>query len=74
MLAKEFFPRNQRTFDGKRLTGVTELIGKIEIPRSDSSISGTNFEILVGFDLSEERSCSSIARAGGSGWMLKDSS
>ena len=54
VLAKEFFTASA-DFDGKRLTGVTELIGKIQIPRSDSSISGSNFEILVGFDLTEEQ-------------------
>ena len=54
VLAKEYF-QAPADFNGQRLTGTTELIGKIEIPRSDSSISGSNFEILVGFDLTEEQ-------------------
>jgi len=37
------------------VTAVTETIGNITIPRADGSISGANFEILVGFDLSEDQ-------------------
>ena len=33
----------------------TETIGKIVIPRADESISGANFEVLVGFDLTEDQ-------------------
>ena len=33
----------------------TEVIGTIEIPRVDESISGTNFEVVVGFELTQEQ-------------------
>lgn len=35
------------------LDAITERIGNITIPRVDGSISGANFEIVVGFDLTE---------------------
>ena len=40
--------------DGQ-LDGKTELINRITIPRADETISGANFEILVGFELTEEQ-------------------
>ncbi|MEL7129099.1 MAG: hypothetical protein AAGK23_06090 [Pseudomonadota bacterium] len=32
-----------------------DVVGKIQIPRIDETISGANFEILVGFDLTNEQ-------------------
>lgn len=32
-----------------------DLIGRIEIPRRDGTISGGNFEVLVGFELTDEQ-------------------
>lgn len=54
VLAKENFAV-QADFNGKQVTGATEVINRIEIPRLDESISGVNFEILVGFDLTPEQ-------------------
>ena len=53
MLAKKYF-NTEGNFRGQNLTGKTEVIGTIEIPRVDESISGTNFEVVVGFELTQE--------------------
>ena len=54
VLAKEYF-NTQADFGRKDVTGKTELVNRIRIPRADESISGVNFEIVVGFDLTEEQ-------------------
>ncbi|MEQ8300342.1 MAG: hypothetical protein RH945_07340 [Hyphomonas sp.] len=54
VLAKEYF-NVEADFNGRKLDGRTESIAKIEIPRLDESIAGSNFEILVGFDLTPEQ-------------------
>ncbi len=45
----------EANFGGGVVTGATETIGRITIPRVDESISGANFEILVGFSLTPEQ-------------------
>jgi len=42
-------------FKGERVTGVRESINSIRIPRVDETISGANFEILVGFELTDDQ-------------------
>jgi len=42
-------------FNGEVVTGTRQLIDSIEIPRVDETISGANFEILVGFELTEDQ-------------------
>ena len=42
-------------FDGKAVTGTRQVIDTIRIPRVDETISGANFEILVGFELTDEQ-------------------
>lgn len=54
VLAKKYFTVDA-DFQGRKLAGKTEVVGTIEIPRVDESISGTNFEVIVGFDLTEEQ-------------------
>lgn len=54
VLAKESFT-TQAEFRSGQVTGRTELVNRIEIPRADASISGVNFEILVGFELTPEQ-------------------
>jgi len=54
VLAKKYF-NTEGNFRGQNLTGKTEVIGTIEIPRVDESISGTNFEVVVGFELTQEQ-------------------
>ena len=54
MLAKEYYTVTAK-FDGNSpLDGTMQTIDRITIPRADETIAGTNFEILVGFDLSEQ--------------------
>lgn len=54
VLSKERFTV-QPDFKGKQVVGLRELIGDIVIPRKDEGISGANFEILVGFELTESQ-------------------
>lgn len=54
VLNKEFFDV-QADFSDSDVTGETDLIQQITIPRADGSVSGANFEILVGFDLTESQ-------------------
>ena len=51
---KEYFTVSADFSDGP-VTGRTELVQSIRIPRADDTISAANFEIVVGFDLSEEQ-------------------
>lgn len=53
VLAKEYYSVNA-DFGSSRLDGETQKIDRITIPRADETIAGSNFEILVGFDLSEK--------------------
>ena len=54
VLNKEYFTVSG-DFSGGDVTGETELIQRIIIPRIDDSVSAANFEVLVGFDLTEEQ-------------------
>ncbi len=54
VLSKQHFAV-EADFRSGEVAGTRELIGKIVIPRADESISGANFEILVGFDLTPEQ-------------------
>lgn len=54
VLAKEYFSV-EADFKGRKLAGKTESFSRIEIPRLDESIAGSNFEIVVGFDLTPEQ-------------------
>jgi len=54
VLAKEYFT-TEADFGRKTVASKTELVNRIKIPRADESISGVNFEIVVGFDLTEEQ-------------------
>ncbi|MEO0981072.1 MAG: hypothetical protein AAFX03_00300 [Pseudomonadota bacterium] len=42
-------------FGREQVTSKTDLVGRILIPRSDETISGVNFEVLIGFELTEEQ-------------------
>jgi len=54
VLAKEVFTV-RADFKGDIVASAAELVGRIEIPRLDESISGGNFEVLVGFELTEQQ-------------------
>lgn len=55
VIEKQVFPISFEFRDGQRITTAEETIGRVIIPRADSSISGANFEILVGFELTDEQ-------------------
>lgn len=54
VLAKENFTVEADFSDGP-VTGATELVRPIIVPRLDETISGANFEVLVGFVLTEDQ-------------------
>ena len=54
VLAKEYYTVTAKFEGNSKLSGATQKIDRITIPRADDSIAGTNFEILVGFDLTDE--------------------
>jgi hypothetical protein len=51
VLNKEFFDLPVMFPAGKDRVTLTEPIGGITIPRADSKVSGNNFEVLVGFEV-----------------------
>jgi hypothetical protein len=54
VLAKEYF-NTRADFGRGKVSSKTELVNRIKIPRADESISGVNFEIVVGFDLTQDQ-------------------
>ncbi len=55
VITKEFFPLTVRFAKGEDRVYRRERIEEIVIPRAAESVSGTNFEIIVGFELTEEQ-------------------
>lgn len=53
VLAKEYFAVDA-DFGGSTVDGSREVLQDIIIPRADDTISGANFEIVVGFQLTDE--------------------
>jgi len=54
VLAKEYFD-TRAEFGRGLVTGKSEFVNRIMIPRADESISGVNFEVIVGFELTPEQ-------------------
>jgi len=54
-LAKQYFDVDVRFPRGQNVLTHSEHIDRITIPRANADISGENFEILVGFDLTPEQ-------------------
>lgn len=54
VLARQNFAIEADFRDGPIDSGA-DLIGRIEIPRLDETISGGNFEVLVGFELTDKQ-------------------
>ena len=54
ILAKEYFNLPVSFPSGQDRVGGTDTISGITIPRADKTVSGNNFEILVGFDVTPE--------------------
>lgn len=54
VLHKEYFTVQANFSDGP-VAGETEILQQIIIPRADESVSAANFEVLIGFDLTEDQ-------------------
>jgi hypothetical protein len=54
VINKEYFDVEAKFPDGKDRVLVVDRINGINIPRANSGVSGANFEILVGFDVTPE--------------------
>jgi hypothetical protein len=54
-ITKQYFDAVVKFPSGADRTGEIQHIEKITIPRANKDTSGTNFEILVGFDLTPEQ-------------------
>jgi hypothetical protein len=54
-IAKEYFDVDVRFPRGESVVTRTEEIETIVIPRANGDVSGENFEILVGFELTPEQ-------------------
>ncbi len=54
-IEKEYFDIDVRFPQGSAVVTHTEEIEEIVIPRANDTVSGENFEILVGFDLTPEQ-------------------
>ena len=54
VLAKKYFTLDAKFGKGQTVVRRRENVGGIIIPRAAETISGTNFEIIVGFDLTPE--------------------
>ncbi len=55
VLAKETLSVDVRFPEGRNTVRVTEKVEGIVIPRATETVSGSNFEILVGFELTPEQ-------------------
>jgi hypothetical protein len=54
VIAKEYFALNAEFRPGQDRLAADESLGGITIPRKNNSVSGNNFEILIGFDVTPE--------------------
>ena len=54
ILAKEYFTVRASFPAGQDRILMTDHVDGIKIPRADSNVSGSNFEVLVGFDVTPE--------------------
>ena len=54
VLAKQFFELPVKFPDGQDRVRVTDKIDKVTIPRAKATTSGSNFEVLIGFDVTPE--------------------
>jgi hypothetical protein len=54
VLAKEYFDLPVTFGDGQDRVYANEALKTITIPRADEKVSGSNFEVLIGFDVTPE--------------------
>jgi hypothetical protein len=55
VIAKEVFTLDVKFDRGEEIVRVRERVGGIRIPRATETVSGTNFEVIVGFELTPEQ-------------------
>lgn len=55
VIEKKIFPINVTFPEGVNIVQLTEDVGEIVIPRANENTSGANFEIIVGFELTQEQ-------------------
>jgi hypothetical protein len=55
VLAKEKYAMDIRFPKGADIVRRTEKVDGIVIPRATATVNGTNFEVIVGFDLTDEQ-------------------
>ena len=55
VLAKEYFDLPVTFPAGQDRVRIEETLGEITIPRANINVSGSNFEVLVGFDVTPEQ-------------------
>lgn len=54
VLAKEYFTFHAKFPSGKNTLVMTDRLAGLSIPRADDKVSGSNFEVLVGFDVTPQ--------------------
>jgi hypothetical protein len=54
VLAKEYFTLPAKFAAGKNTLVISDHIAGVTIPRADDKVSGNNFEVLVGFDITPQ--------------------
>lgn len=55
VMEKQVFPVTIEFRPGQDRVEVTEIFDPVEIPRANNDTSGVNFEVLVGFELTEDQ-------------------
>lgn len=55
VIEKQIFPITVTFPEGTDIVELTENVGEIIIPRANENTSGANFEIIVGFELTQEQ-------------------
>lgn len=55
VIEKQIFPITVTFPEGVDIVELTEEVGEIIIPRANENTSGANFEIIVGFELTQEQ-------------------
>lgn len=55
VIGKEVFPISVTFPKGVDIVEITENVGEVIIPRANENTSGANFEIIVGFELTQEQ-------------------
>lgn len=54
VLAKEYFTLHADFPTGKQTLVMTDHLAGVTIPRADDKVSGSNFEVLIGFDVTPQ--------------------